>query len=185
MSILGSLINFGGSSNPYDAAMGYSEELPGTITPYYQPYIDTGLRSMSTLEQQFNALLNNPAAMQQMLGQGFQQSPGYQFQYDQAMNASNNASAAGGMLGSPSHQQQSSQMATNLANQDYYNYYDNNADLYGMGLQGHGQLNQMGYGASNQLAQMLAQNLMNQAAMAAGSAQHENSMLSDLTGGLF
>lgn len=182
---IGSTINFFGSSNPADAAMEYSEQLPGVVTPYYQPYIDTGLRSMNTLEGQFNRMVNNPSLVQQMLGYGYEKSPGYNYQYDEAMRGINNAAASGGVVGTPMHQQQAGSMATDLANQDYWNYYNANSNIYNSGLQGHGDLNQLGYGASNSLASLLAQNLMNQASLAASSAKTDNSLLSGLTGGLF
>jgi hypothetical protein len=42
----------------------------------------------------------------------------------------------------------------------------------------------MGYGASDALAGMLAQNLMNQAALAAAAAQQQNSAAGGLVGGV-
>lgn len=170
-------------NNPSEAAMGYSSQVPGTVTPYYQPYIDTGLRSQGTLENQFNQLVNNPGAKYNEMGAGFEQSPGYEWQYNNAMNASNNANAAGGMLGSPAHQQQSATLAQGLASQDWWNYMDNLMGLYGQGLSGLSGLNQMGYNASDSLAGLLAQNLMNQAGLAATSAQQQNSSMGGLIGG--
>jgi hypothetical protein len=181
-SMTGGLANL--FNSPSKAAQGYSEQLPGTVTPYYQPYIDTGLRSLDTLENQFQQLVNDPNAIMQMLGGQFQQSPGYQWQYDQAMNAGTNAAASGGMAGGTAHQQQAMGTASGLANQDYWNFMDYMSGLYGTGLSGLGNLNQMGYGASDALAGLLAQNLMNQAQMAAYGAQNQNSALGSLVGGV-
>src|ERR1700751_3520310 len=107
-----------GYTNPADKAMPYLDQIPDTIKPYYQPYIDAGQQSLSSLMGQYNTLLSNPGAIMNMAGGGFQQSPGYQFQMNQAINAANNAAASGGMAGTPYHQQNAAGMASNLANQD-------------------------------------------------------------------
>ena len=67
-------------------------------------------------------MVNDPNALYSKFGQGFQQSPGYKFQVDQATNAANSAASAGGMLGTPAEQQQLAGTVGGLANQDFYNY---------------------------------------------------------------
>jgi len=171
-------------NNPADAAREYTDQVAGVVQPYYQPYIDTGLRSLSTLEQQFNQLLTNPALTMQMLGGSFQQSPGYEYQYQQSMNAQNQAAQAGGLTGGSAHQQQAGATATGQANQDYYNYLNYMMQLYGMGLEGTQGLNQMGYSASTGLSDLLAQNLMNQARLEALSAMNLNSAMGSTAGGI-
>lgn len=159
------------ATNPADAAMPYLQQVPGTITPYYQPYINSGNQALSTLMQQYNTLLTNPGAIMSLAGSGYQQSPGYQYEYNQGMNAANSAAAAGGMLGTPYEQQDAAAMATNLANQDYYQYLNSALGLYGQGLSGEEGVNKMGYGASNELASALGTNLNNEAGLAyAGQA---------------
>lgn len=184
---------FGLMNNPADAAKGYTNQLPGTVSPYYDPYIQAGQRSMGTLEEQFNQLVNNPQAIYSMLAPKgeFQQSPGYQFQMEQGMNAATNAAASGGQAGGSQHQSEAAALGTNYANQDYYNWLDQvyNAEfermlgLYSGGLSGLSGLNTMGYNASDSLASLLAQNLMNQAQLAASSSQQQGSALGSLIGG--
>jgi hypothetical protein len=171
-------------NDPNKAAMGYAEQLPGTVTPYYQPYIDTGLNAMGTLEEQFMQLINNPQAIQQMLASGFETSPGYEFSMQQGMNASNNAASAGGMLGSPAHTYNSQQTAQGIADQDFENYMNQMMGLYGTGISGMQGLNQIGYQASNSLASLLGQNLMNMAGLAGQSAQGQNSAIGSVVGGV-
>lgn len=148
----------------------------------YDPYIQYGQRAMPTLEQQMMLLTQNPAAVQQQLGGGYNQSPGYQWQYDQAMNGANQAAAAGGMLGTNAHQQQAANTATGLANQDYWNYYNQNANLYNTGLQGLGAQNTMGYNAANQKAGGLGSLYGNQANLAYANGQSNDQMFSSLLG---
>lgn len=179
---------FGGSDNPADAGMDYLNQIPKTLKPYYQPYINAGQGAMGQLQGQYGNLVNDPTAMMNQIGSHYQQSPGYQFQVGQAQGAANNAAAAGGMLGSPEHQYNSANMVNQLANQDYYNYLNHGLGLYGQGLQGLGGLNTMGYGASSELGNNLASTLGAKAQLgyegAAGQNKQEASALGGVFGGL-
>jgi hypothetical protein len=161
-------------NNPANAAMPYLQQIPGTITPYYQPYVDAGSQALSQLMSQYQTLLTNPSQVMNMLGSSYQQSPGYQYQMTAGQNAENSAAASGGMLGTPYHQEESATMAEQIANQDYQQYLNQMMRLYGMGLEGEQGINQMGYGASNELAQALAANLMNEGGMAYAGAAGQN-----------
>lgn len=170
--------------NPANGASGYLTQLDPMYHQYYDPYIEYGMNAMPTLEQQYSQLLSNPASVQQMLGSGYQQSPGYQYQYDQAMNASNSAASAGGMLGTPAHQQQAMGTAQGLANQDYWKYYNQNANLYGMGLQGTQGMFDDGYDASQGLANSLGSAYKSQAALQYAGQASQNQATGNLLGGL-
>lgn len=185
---IASLFFGGNNNNPYDAASSYFNKIPGTVSPYYQPYINAGNQAMGQLQGQYGNLVNDPTAMLNQIGKGYQQSPGFQFQMNQAQQAAGNAAAAGGMLGSPQHQYQSADLANNLANQDYWNYVNHGLNQYQTGLQGLGGLNQMGFQGSTDLAQLLGSNMMNQGNLAfAGEAAQNQSKgqgIGDLFGGL-
>lgn len=161
-------------SNPYSQAQGYLQQIPGTITPYYQPYINAGQRSLGTLESTYNQLLQNPGQAMNQIGAGYQASPGYQYNVQQATNAANQAAAAGGMQGTMQEQQQLAGTVSGLANQDYYNYLNHALGLYGQGLSGLGGLNTMGYGASTGLAQSLKDVLESQSSAATAQQEAEN-----------
>jgi hypothetical protein len=173
--------------NPADAANPYLQQIPDTLKPYYQPFIDAGANALSTSQNQFNQLSTNPGGRMNEIGQSFQQSPGFDFQVQQAMQGSNQAAAAGGMAGSPQHEQQNMQLANNLANQDYYNWLGNALGIYKVGLGGEQDISKMGYGASNELAQSLSNNLLSQAMLQyqgqAGENQREGTNWADLAGG--
>ncbi|MFA6080761.1 MAG: hypothetical protein WC753_04795 [Candidatus Gracilibacteria bacterium] len=183
---LGSL--FGGGDNPYDAGKSYYNKIPDTIKPYFDPYISAGKDAMGQVQGQYGNLINDPNAMYNKLGSGYQQSPGYQWQVGQGMNAVNNAAAAGGMLGTPQHQQNAAQMTQGIANQDFNNYLGHMLGLYGSGLSGMSGINQMGYNASTGLAGLLGSNLMNQGNMAISSQaaqnQSQGSQFGNIIGGL-
>jgi hypothetical protein len=180
---------FGGNENPSDAAQPYLDQMESTISPYYKPYIENGNQLMPYMQDQYKSLINNPMGMYNQVSQGYQQSPGYQWQQEQGMNAANNAAAAGGMIGSPQHQQQAATMTQGLANQDYWNYMSNalgsSSGMFGAGLNGMSGLNNMqyktGYHASNELANSLGNSLLTQANNAYAGQQNEN----ESEGGLF
>jgi hypothetical protein len=175
---------FGGGSNPADAAQPYLNQIPSTITPYYQPYIDAGQQALPTLMGQYNQLISNPAALMNQMGSSFSASPGYQYNVTQATNAANQAAAAGGMVGSPMEQQQLSTTVSGLANQDYYNYLNHVLGLYGQGMSGMSGINTMGYGASDELAKSLANALMSQANLAYSGQAAQNQAQGGMVGGL-
>lgn len=180
------------NKNPAEAAMPYLEKIPGTMKPYYDPYINEGKNALGTLMEQYMNLINNPMGQFNQIGQSFTESPGYQFQYNQALNAANSAAAAGGMLGTPAHQMEAASMAGGIANQDFYNYLSRalQQSQFGqqLGLGGLSDINQMGYGASNELANSLANNLTNQGNLQYAGTQQQNQanadMFNSLLGGI-
>lgn len=181
MSFLGGL--FGGNSDKgYKKAQGYLNQMGPMLQQQYNPYIQAGQQQLPQLQQQYGNLMNNPGAVQQQLGQGYQQSPGYEFQLQEALNAINQANAAGGMLGTAAHQRQAGGVGQGLANQDYWNYYNQNANLFGQGLQGAQGLYNTGYDASNQLAGGMGNVLGSQANLAYTRGQNKDSMINSLLG---
>lgn len=178
----GGLLGF--YNNPADAAMEYSEQLYDTISPYYNPYIKAGRMALGVLGPEYYQLINDPYSQMDEMASGFQPSPGYEYQYNQSMNAINTAAAAGGVAGSPAHQQAASDQASASASQDYWNYMNYMNGLYRTGLGGMGDINQMGYGASSELAGYLAQNLMNMSRIAAMGARAQNSAIGNVVGGV-
>jgi hypothetical protein len=179
---------FGNDSNPANGAQGYLSQIPGAISPYYNPYINAGSGALSNLQGQYGNLLNNPGGMLNQIGSSYHQSPGFQFALQQALQGSGHAAAAGGMAGSPQHEQQNMQLATNIGNQDYYNFLNPAIGLYGQGLQGEQGLATMGFGAATNMSDQIAQALANQAGLSyAGKAaqnQSQGSAFSNIFGGL-
>ena len=158
------------------------KEYMAMLEANYKPYVDAGHNAIPTLEEQYAMLLNNPQAMQQMLGSGYEQSPGYQYQYDSAMNGINSAAAMGGALGTQSHQQQAGRTAQGLTNQDYWKYYGANQDLYNQGLSGTQNLYTGGLNAANAYTGQAGSTYGAQASLAQGNQNRFNKELSDFAG---
>jgi len=148
---------FGG--DPSKSAGKYLDQIPGQTGKYFDPFIGRGNRAGDILEGQYGNLLNDPSGMLNKIGQGYQQSPGFKFALQQAMQGAGHAAAAGGMAGSPQHEQQSMGLATNLANQDYNSWLQNALGLYGQGLSGEQNMYGVGFDASKSQADQIAQAL--------------------------
>jgi hypothetical protein len=180
---------FGGDSpNPADSANKYFKQIPGQIKPYYQPYINMGRQTMPGLQQQYTQLMNNPQGLYNQLSQGYTKSPGYDFRMQQGQQAIGNAQAAGGMSGTSQHQMLGGQLAQKMAGDDFQNYLSSVLGMYGSGLSGMTGLNQMGYNASNELANSLAGILGTQGQFAyagqAGENQRHQGAMNNIFGGL-
>lgn len=172
--------------NPANAPMKYLEQGRNELPDYYKDYIQRGNRMGGQAEDQFGQLMNDPGGRMNQIGQSYQQSPGFQFQLQQALQAGNQSAAAGGMAGTPQHQQQNMGLANNLANQDYNQYMQNALGQYDIGLQGGQHMYDTGYGASNQLGQSMKDLLESQARLKySGEDQrnkHQGSFWSKLGG---
>lgn len=163
-------------NDPSKAADKYLKQIPGMAHGIYDPYMQQGQRMGGMLEGQYGQLLGDPGGMINKIGAGYQQSPGFQFALKQAMQGAGSAAAAGGMAGSPMHEQQNMSLATNLANQDYNQWLQNAMGMYGQGLQGAQGMYGTGANAGNSLAQMLSGNLQDRASNAFSGANWRNSM---------
>jgi hypothetical protein len=180
---LGSL--FGGYNNPSDSAMKYLNQIPDQLKQYFMPYINAGQGALPDLQKQFGQLSNDPGGRINQIGQSYQQSPGFQFQLQQALQGANHAAAAGGMAGSPQHQQQNMGLATNLANQNYNQYLQNALGQYDVGLQGQQHIYDVGAQAGMGLGENLASVLGAQANYAYEGQNAQNQHDQGIWGSIF
>lgn len=181
---LANLFGFG-QKDPFKEANKHYGQIPGMMKPYYDPYIQAGQRQIPGLEDEYSKMMQNPGDIISRLGSGYQQSPGFQFQLGEGQRGINNAAAAGGMAGTPMHQQQAGQMANNLANQDFQQYLQQAMGMYGGGLSGRQGLMNNGMQMGQSLADNLAAVMMNQGNLAAQSAINRNQQNQQGLGGLF
>lgn len=180
---LGGLGNPG--KNPADAAMPYLDQISDKGGKPLQPYMDYGEKSLPVLQNQYESLINGPGKKLNSIGEDFQQSPGFKFALEQALGAANRSSAAGGMAGSPANQQESMTLATNLANQDYYNWLGGATGLYGKGLQGEEGMADRGANAGKSMSDLIAQQLSQQANLAYQGEKQKNESSSANWGSIF
>lgn len=180
--------SFGHHKNPATAANHQLDQTAGQVKPYYDPYINAGRDSLNTLKDQYGQLTNDPAAKLNQFGAGYKQSPGYANTLREALAGSDAASARGGSLGTPMHQQNSAEVGGDVANKDYEEYLNHVIGLYGQGLQGNQGLENQGYGASTDYGNLLA-NINQQKANfnyagQAGQNQQNATNFNNISGGL-
>jgi len=193
--------------NPADTAQNYVSQIPGTVTPLYQPYVDAGNQALSATQNQYGMLLQNGQPLQQQyrtmatnpvsvigkIGSQYHMSPGASFQEQQGEQAIANAAASGGMTGTPEDQYESAKLATSLTDEDFNKFMHmalgigraglaGEQNLYTRGLHGEQETANLGYRASSQLAQTLAQVLMQQANLGYASTANQNQHIGGLIG---
>lgn len=175
--------------SPSSAGMPYLNQIQGINQQYLNPYNIAGQRAMSNLQGQYGQLTSHPGEMLNQIGQDYHQSPGFQFALQQALQGAGHGAAAGGMAGSPMQQQQNMGIATQMGNQDYYNWLNNAQNMYGMGLQGEQGMMNTGFGAASGMSDNISQALADQAAMAYqgqnASNQNQAASWGDIFSGLF
>lgn len=174
----------GGGSNPADAANQYISQIPGQTRQYFDPFFQAGVGALPSLQGQYQKLLSDPGAFMNQMGMSYKESPGLKNQIAQAMQGAGHAAAAGGMAGSPEHEQQNMQLSNDIASQDYNNWMNNALGLYGSGLSGQQGMAGMGMQAGNNMANMIAQSLAQQGNYAFRGQQDQNSMNSGWLSGL-
>jgi len=182
------LMGMGGGNNPSDAATPYLDQMPGALQQYYQPYMQAGSQALGGVQNQYNDLMNNPGGQLNAIGGQFHQSPGFQFALQQALQSTNHMNAAAGMAGTPQHEQQNMQMATNLGNQDYYNWLGHAQGMFNTGVSGLQDISHMGLQASTSMADQIAQMLAQKAAYGyqgqAAQNQSQGSAFGNILGGV-
>lgn len=146
---------FRGGKNPSDVAGQHLDNMPPFIMELMRKFAEQGDKARGPLQQQHEQLMNDPSSILSKLGKGYTESPGFQFKKNQALESGSNAAAAGGMLGSPQHQQNSMETANNLAGSDYNDYMKNAMGLYEKGLSGMGNTEQRGYDATENFSKMI------------------------------
>lgn len=177
----GLLGNAFSNKNPAKGAMKYLNQVPGVAQSYYDPYINAGKNALPTLQQQLQSLISNPTALMKMIGSQYQQSPGYQFEVDQATKAANQAAAAGGMAGSPAEQQALAEVIQGISSRDYNNFLNQGIGLYNQGLAGEEGINEMGYKATNNLVQQIIDSILSKAKLSYAGQVNKN----ESSGGIF
>lgn len=160
--------------DPSASAMPYLNQIPGTVTPYYQPYIDYGMQAGDIMAQQYGQMAMNPQDYYNQIMSGYTESPGAQYQQQQMQQQMAGNAAAGGFTGTEYDQQRQAEALSGILGQDQQRYYQDvtGAQQYGLGGEQH--MFDTGYGASSSLADALASNLAAQAGLAYQSTAGEN-----------
>ena len=126
---LGSMLGRASASNPYSS---YKDQIQGL----YNPWVNQGKQMGGQLQNQYSSMMSKPWQTTQNIGQHFQEDPGYQYAYNEAMRGGRNAFANNGLSGTPEEAKYLAEQAHGLADQGYNNYMNRNLGVMGSGLQG-------------------------------------------------
>lgn len=172
MAILG--FGRGDYEDPSKAAMPYLEQIPETIQPYYQPYIDWGIGAGQNLYDYYGNLITSPEDYYYNIMMGYQASPEYQYQSEQLQKQMEGNAAAGGYTGTAYDQQTQADEIQKLIARDQQRYFNNIYGIQNTGAQGEQHLFDTGYGASTGYADRLASNLAQEAGLQYKSTADKN-----------
>lgn len=116
---------------------------------FFEPFRGSGTQALSRLQQIFGEA---PQDVVSRIEGGFQQTPGFQFQKQQAQEALQNQLAAAGLTGSGEALRRSSQLASNLAQQAEQQHLANVLGVRGGQISGLQNIFGTGFGAAGQEA---------------------------------
>jgi hypothetical protein len=163
---------FGKFRNPADAARPYSEQIPGAVSPYYQPYINQGQEVDPRLMETYGRMGQNPMDYLNELMSGYSPSAGFKAKEKRLLETASNASAAGGFSGLPYDQEQQQGIVSALMDDSMQDWIKNVLGIQGTGLEGQQHISDRGYRASTGYGDILGGNLDQQAGLAfQGTAQ--------------
>lgn len=168
-------------NDAYNKSQSQLKDYMGQAVQAGEPWAQTGLKAYQTYVNQFNPAdaqqnLQNfmqSAGVRSLFGdaqngtdafQNFQKSTDYQFQYNQAMQAAQQAASAGGYLDSPQMMDAMQQNAQGLASSTFNNYAGLMQNAYGQyqsGLQAASQLGVNAMQGNQQIQAGLGQALAN------------------------
>lgn len=168
-----------GYKNPANAANPYLDQVKN-LNQYQDPWFNTGKDALGQTYSQYTDITNNPGGKINQIGESYSESPGLKSAIQKALEAAGGAAAAGGMAGSPEHEEQNMQTATDLANQDYYKWLEHAQNMYNTGLGGLQGESQQGQQAGQNMTDRISAAMAQQANMAYQNQQQKNQNKFDL-----
>lgn len=168
---------FGGlsGSDPSRDARRFMDQINGVGHKYYDPYINQGRDAGNRLGGEYSRMLDPTAFMDDIMGH-YKESKGATYEKDQLGRGIGSTAAAGGFAGTPEHQREYGEMASNIMSKDMQQYLQNALGIHGQGIAGEQDFYNKGYGASGSLADLLGGNLASQGTMSflQGSQNNKN-----------
>ena len=159
--------------DPQKQANKYMNQIPGVGQKYYNPFIQSGQKAGGILEGEYGKLLNPTSFIDDIMNK-YSESKGATYEKNELGRGIGATAAAGGFAGTPEHQKEYGEMASNIMSKDMQQYLQNALGVYGMGLGGEHDIYGKGFDASGSLADMLAGNLASQGGLAFQSASQTN-----------
>lgn len=161
------------NDDPAAAANKYLSQIPGVGKQYFNPFIQGGQEAGNILKDQYGRMLD-PTALIDSIMSKYKTSQGAQYEMDKLGKGIGATAAAGGIAGTPIHQQEYGEMADKIMSGDMQQFLQNALGIYGKGIEGEQGFFDTGYDASKQLADMIGGSLASQGTLAYAGAQQNN-----------
>lgn len=171
---------FGGKKSKYNPGYAQADVLnntPNIIKPYYNPFITEGADINQRLRPEYERMAYQPNDWLHNIESQYEESPGYKYKRNKLLKGAHNTAAAHGFAGTDEDIRGRSELMNGILSEDMQKYLENIGSIHGKGLTGLESRVERGYGASNNLANLLAQidmakaGAMGQGAAHAGQAQ--------------
>lgn len=182
MGFFDSIFGGGDMEDPSAAASSYFEQIPGRVTPYYQPFIESGKQASDVANPIYGRMAQDPSEFLNAIMRNYSPSEGYKFKEKHLGQKLSNTAAEGGYAGTPYSQLEQGDLINGLLGTDMQQFLQNILGIQGGGLQGQENRIGRGYEASGNLANILGQNLASQGQYAFHGAQQRNQNSMDRRG---
>lgn len=164
----------------FKAANPYLNRITPAAENRFNPYINRGNEAGNLVHGEYQNLVNNPYQMHEDIFSNYTPSKGFEFNLEQSLRAMRNSAAAGGYGGTEAEQTRQGQLASQLANQDFGEYFNRILGLYNTGLEGEQGFSNQGYNANENVAGIEGQTLGAQSGLAFQNATQKNQNKNDL-----
>lgn len=159
--------------DPTKGANRYLDQIPGVGQKYYGGYIDRGNRAGAKLEGEYGKLMN-PTSFIDDIMKNYSTSQGAQYQQKELGRGIGATAASGGYAGTPEHQKEYGNMASDIMSKDMQQYLQNALGVYGTGLSGEQNFDTQGFNASGSMADLLGGKLSSQAGLSFQNSSQNN-----------
>ena len=166
-------LNMFSHDDPSKAANNYLNQIPGVGHKNYDPFVNEGKTAGGILQGEYGKQLDPTTFMDQIM-QHYNQSAGAKYKTDLLGRGIGSTAAAGGIAGTPEHQREYGQMASDISSEDMQKYFDNTMGIYNNGIKGEQDVYGHGFDATKELTDLLGGTLSSQAGGAYGEAQSKN-----------
>ena len=161
-------INLFAREDPSKEANKYLSQIPAVGRQSYNPFIQGGQEAGGILKNEYQKQLNPTAFIDEIM-KHYQTSQGAQYLQDKLGRGIGATAAAGGIAGTPEHQQEYGELANNMQQ-----YLMNALGVHGAGITGEENFYNKGYDASKELADLLGGTLSSQGTLGYMGAQQKN-----------
>lgn len=173
-NFLSGILGGGKTKNPANAAMPILQQIPQTVQPYYQPFIEQGNQASQTLQPQYQRMVNNPQDVYNEFMSSYPGSQRYERRQKQMLDQARNAASAGGFVGTPQDQIAQAEIVDAIMRESEGQYFNDIMGILGFGSQGLENASNRGFGASTGFGDILGNTLGTQAGLAYQGQAEQN-----------